>query len=282
MSKLREDPIDVEDIREYCESESDFSFELETLALLNRLGVSCEHGGVYEDPVTQKARQFDIRGLLQIGQINRVRLAIECKNIRPNFPLVVFTVPRRDEESYHEFISTHEPRGDKLYVPGIPARNGESIRQKTSASIYVISEPVGKSCSQIGRCLNGVLRGSDSDAYDKWWQAIQSAHDLVDVAEDDWELSRQRMSNTLILPILVVPNNRLWAVHHKSDGTIEQAPTHEDRVSLYVDKFISSSNRLSGIGTWISHIEIVTHEGLADLISSFTEATPRLCPFAGH
>lgn len=282
MSKLREDPIDVQDIREYCESESDFSFELETLALLNRLGVSCEHGGVYEDPVTQKARQFDIRGLLQLDQINRLRLAIECKNLRQNFPLVAFTVPRRSEESYHEFISTCEPRSDNLYVPGIPTRNGESIRQKTRASIYGISEPVGKSCCQVGRCLNGALRGSDSDAYDKWWQAIQSAHDLVDVAEDDWELSRQRMSNTLILPILVVPDNRLWAVHHKADGEIEQEPTRENRVSLYVDKFIPSSNRLSGIGTWISHIEIVTHEGLVDLISSFTGATPRLCPFAGH
>jgi hypothetical protein len=82
--------------------------------------IKCEHGGVYEDPVTEKARQFDIRGLLELGQINRVRLAVECKNIRENFPLVVLTVPRSVDESYHEFISSHAP----AYAPaaGVAAR----------------------------------------------------------------------------------------------------------------------------------------------------------------
>jgi hypothetical protein len=284
MPRLSTEPINASDIRDFCESESDFSFELQTLALLNELGVSCEHGGVYEDPITQKARQYDIRGLLQVNQINRVRLAIECKNIRPNFPLVVFTVPRSKEESYHEFISTSEPQKDKLCLPSAHfSRNGVSIRQKMSASMYPSFEPVGKSCSQVGRDQQSTtLKGSDSDAYDKWWQAIQSAHDLVDMAENDWKLGRQRISNTLILPTLVVPNGRLWVVHHKSDGSIEGVPVLTDRASLYVDKFVPSSNKFSGIGTWISHIEIVTHAGLTELVSSFGGASQRISPFVGY
>lgn len=282
MRRLSGDPINASDISEYCKCESDFAFELQTLALLNKIGVNCEHGGVYEDPVTQKARQFDIRGLLRVNQINRVRIAVECKNVRPNFPLVVFTVPRSDEESYHEFISSCErPRGE-LFIPNIYASNAKCIRQEMDASIYRSTEPVGKSCCQVGRDQNGAFRSSDSEAYDKWWQAIQSAHDLVDIAGNDWELSRQKMSNTLILPVLVVPNGRLWAVHYRNDGTVVGAPAPENRASLYVDKFVPSSNRLSGVGASISHIEVVTCDGLKDLLGKFSGKPEGVDPFAGY
>ena len=129
------------------------------MALLQSLGVKCEHGGVYEDPVTEKARQFDIRGLLEIGKINRVRLAVECKNIRANFPLAVLTVPRSTEESYHEFISSHAPIQQEFTVPGVGVHKmvgigedkGDRIRQRGAASIYPVSGPVGKSCCQVGK-----------------------------------------------------------------------------------------------------------------------------------
>jgi hypothetical protein len=109
------------------------------------------------------ARQFDIRGLLELGQINRVRLAVECKNIRENFPLVVLTVQRSVNESYHEFISSHAPIQQEFSVPGVEVRKkagigedkGERVRQRAPASIYPISAPIGKSCCQVGRDSNG-------------------------------------------------------------------------------------------------------------------------------
>lgn len=193
MGKWSNQSIDESDISEYCFGESDFAFELQTIALLRSLGVRCGHGGVYEDPVTEKARQFDIRGLLELGQVNRVRLAVECKNIRSNFPLAVLTVPGSSDESYCEFISSHAPIQQEFNVPGIGVRKmvgvgedkGDRIRQRAAASIYPVSEPVGKSCCQVGRDSNGGIRASDAEAYDKWWQAIQSSHDLVASAEDD-------------------------------------------------------------------------------------------------
>ncbi|CAK6687184.1 hypothetical protein [Synechococcus sp. CBW1107] len=273
MAKLIGDSINASDISQYCESESDFAFELQTLALLNELGASCEHGGMYEDPVTQKARQFDIRGLFEISPTRRVRLAVECKNVRPNYPLVVLTVPRRDEESYHEFIHTWAPR-DTLSIPGLPERNGETIRLNGPGSAYPCSEPVGKSCCQVGRDTTGAFRQSDSEAYDKWSQAIQSAHELVDIAQEDWKLSHEKDAGTLVLAVLVVPDQRLWTVHYDNDGATIGEPSLEERASLYVNKFVPSSNRHPFIGLWLSHIEVVTHIGLRELVDNLKSGHP--------
>jgi hypothetical protein len=290
MAKWRNESIGQSDIAEFCFSESDFAFELQTMALLRSLGVKCEHGGVYEDPVTEKARQFDIRGLLELGQINRVRLAVECKNIRSNFPFAVLTVPRSSDESYHEFISSHAPIQQEFNMPGIGAHKiegvgedkGKRIRQRAAASIYPVSEPVGKSCCQVGRDNNGGIRASDAEAYDKWWQAIQSSHDLVASAEDDWQLSRQRMSNTLVLPVIAVPDERLWIAKYNQDGAMTGSPTRANRASLYVNKFIPSSDRFSGIGLWISHIEVLTHAGLKGLVESLVDPSGGINPFSGY
>lgn len=290
MPQWRKDLIEETDIGEYCASESDFAFELQTMALLQSLGVKCEHGGIYEDPVTEKARQFDIRGLLELGQINRVRLAVECKNIRANLPLVVLTVPRNVDESYHEFISSHAPVQQEFNLPGVGVRKmpgigavkGERVRQRAAASIYPAFEPVGKSCCQVGRDKNGEIKASDAEAYDKWWQAIQSSHDLVASAEDDWELSRQGISNTLVLPILSIPDDRLWIVNYNQDGTMNGSPAKANRASLYINKFIPSSNHLSGIGMWVSHIEVLTHTGMRELVKSFADPSGGVNPFSGY
>ena len=288
MAKWSNQLIDESDITEFCLSESDFAFELQTMALLQSLGVKCEHGGVYEDPVTEKARQFDIRGLLEINQINRLRLAVECKNIRANFPLAVLTVPRSSDESYHEFISSHAP--SQQDVAGIGVRKmveigedkGDRVRQRAALSIYPVSEPVGKSCCQVGRDSRSGIRASDAEAYDKWWQAIQSSHDLVASAEDDWMLSRQGASNTLVLPVIAVPDERLWVVKYSQDGAMNGSPAKADRASLYVNKFIPSSDRLSGIGMWVSHIEVLTQTGLKELVNSFADSSSEINPFLGY
>lgn len=61
VAKLKSDSIKEEDIKEYMNNYSDFSFELKVLSRLNSLGFSCQHGGVYKDPITEKIREFDIR-----------------------------------------------------------------------------------------------------------------------------------------------------------------------------------------------------------------------------
>lgn len=102
MVKLLDQRIEKDDIEEYLNSYSDFSFEVKVLKNFISLGFDCEHSGTYEDPITKKTREFDIRAW-KIFNINenttfRLGIAVECKNIRKNFPLVVHCMPRTESE----------------------------------------------------------------------------------------------------------------------------------------------------------------------------------------
>lgn len=102
-TKLIPNPITETDIEEYLNDFADFSFELRVLKELSGLSLRCEHGGTYDDPVTGKSREFDIRALYQEGAI-RVHLSVECKNLHPNFPLVMHCLRRKQNEAYNEWI----------------------------------------------------------------------------------------------------------------------------------------------------------------------------------
>ena len=76
MSKpLSPDPITESDVKRYLNNYSDFSFELQVLKKFVDLGFKCSHSGTYEDPVTSKSRQYDIRALHQKKFI-RVRIPV--------------------------------------------------------------------------------------------------------------------------------------------------------------------------------------------------------------
>lgn len=85
MAKLKDEKINVQDVNEYLEKYSDFSFEIKVLKKLVSLGFQCEHSGTYEDPTTKKTREFDIRAwkIDQLGKKTTFRfcLAVECKNL---------------------------------------------------------------------------------------------------------------------------------------------------------------------------------------------------------
>jgi hypothetical protein len=108
MVKLKPDPITVSDLIEYLENHSDFSFEIETLRALIKLGFTCEHGGTYKDPATQIPREYDIRATHQVKE-RLLHLAVECKNLRPDFPLLISCLPRRPEEAFHELSISVKP-----------------------------------------------------------------------------------------------------------------------------------------------------------------------------
>src|SRR6478672_8217493 len=84
MAKLKQDEITIADLVEFIEDQSDFGFEIQVLNALVNEQFECEHGGTYEDRATGKSRQFDIRAKNLFGRArfrNRVRLAVECKNL---------------------------------------------------------------------------------------------------------------------------------------------------------------------------------------------------------
>ena len=104
MAKLKNDPITAKDLADFVSGSSDFGFEMAVLARLVEEGFSCSHSGTYRDPVTGKIRQFDIRAFIDRGD-STLALAVECKNLRPNNPLLLSAVPRTSAEAFHDILT---------------------------------------------------------------------------------------------------------------------------------------------------------------------------------
>lgn len=161
MAKLKPDPIGEDDLIEYLDTQSDFAFELRVLNTLIEHGFSCEHSGTYDDPVTKIPREFNIRANKK-DDINRILLAVECKNLRANYPLLISCVPRSDKEAFHEIACSRSIRSAGT-VPMMLPQNGNAIRLTCQDSIYQPQELVGKSSSQVGRANDNSISTGDSD-----------------------------------------------------------------------------------------------------------------------
>jgi hypothetical protein len=275
MAKLKSDPIKQSDLIDYLKDHSDFSFELEILNALVELGFQCEHGGTYEDPATQKPRQYDIRATRQMED-RFLRFAVECKNLRPNFPLLISCVPRQHEEAFHEVsisgqpqteIRTSDGRKANLTVTTDLAFYSQGHRLRGTDSLYAVDAPVGKSCDQVGRSQSdGNIISGDSDIYDKWAQALSSAHDLISLVFSDGK-HIDKYAYSLVFPLVVVPNNRLWCVRYDADGNRISEPELLDRCSFFVNRkysYRSFQTPPGGRTFVVSHLEFVTLNGLRD------------------
>lgn len=267
MTKLADKKIQKNDIEEYLNKYSDFSFEIKVLQRLNSLGFSCEHSGTYEDPVTNKTREFDIRARKKKHLKDNVTfnfcLAVECKNLRENFPLVVHCLPRVQAEAYQHAVNSHR---SEMIMPY--HRYGLRVLLDKDDSVYKVGDPVGKSCDQIGKkAQSNELVGSDGDVFDKISQSINSTYDLLRAAH--YAGDENMMAYSFVLPILVVPQNRLWSVTYDFEGHITDGPKTVPHISYYIDK----SWKFGGNGYeraeryYLSHLEIVELEALEKLIA---------------
>jgi hypothetical protein len=182
MARVRDTPITTADIREYLDTQDDFDLELHLYRTATQLGLVASHGGTYEDPITKKHRQYDVRAWAERRQ-QRLDLAIECKALRPSFPLVVSRIPRAADESFHHLILSHtrEPDSGEVYSR-IDLDRARTLPMDGRYSIYGQGEPVGKSTTQVGRNDKGEFVAWDGEAFDKWSQALASADDLVNGA----------------------------------------------------------------------------------------------------
>jgi len=94
------------DIQKYLDDRDDFDLELFAFRTLKANGWFAELGGTYVDPVLGKPRQYDVRARIRFSQgIEReLYLAVECKSLTKENPLVVSCVPRPIRESLHDVI----------------------------------------------------------------------------------------------------------------------------------------------------------------------------------
>jgi hypothetical protein len=270
MAKLKADAIATPDLLEYLSSYSDFSFELTVLKMLRESGLECEHGGLYEDPVTGKSREFDIRAIKTMREF-RVRLAVECKNIRDNFPILISCIPRHLQESYHEVALVGTPKSDsRLFAVNylLQQSRAQPLSIRGDYSIYKPQQPVGKSIAQIGRAIEGSISANDAEIYEKWGQSLSSAADLVQRSYSDGDDARNVSCTSMVIPFVVVPDGRLWSVMYDNDGNRVSDPILTHRCSCFIGKDYQMGGKL-GVQIWLSHVEIVTASGMASFISNY-------------
>jgi hypothetical protein len=256
MSKLLQDEISIKDINNYLEESSDFLFELEILKLLKDMDFETSHGGAYTDPIEGKIREYDIRAKKELFGCS-ISLAIECKNIKSFYPLLLQRTPCTKDESGINFIINRHPN------PSLTVFDHDYIPK--------INEFVGTSATQIGRLddKSNSLKFSDSEIYTKWTQAINSCFDLVKNSFDEYYKSSNKLF--IILPILVIPNERLWVVDFNTEKLQKSDPIKAEYSCLYIGQslgFKSDPQKyiISELNFTANHLHICTKKGLSDFI----------------
>lgn len=268
--KTAPDELTEVDIRLYLSTSSDFAFELGTLKTLTDAGLQCLHSGTYEDPVTGKARQFDIQALKlresDQGRRVLVYFAIECKNIRLNAPLVIHCVPRTADEAFMDVVWSERNTGP--YAAMSP-HYGDAVRLREERSPYAVGDPVGKASDQVSR-RNGEIVGSDQEVFDKISQSLNSAYELLHRAH---YLSKDLggVSVTAVIPVLVVPAGRLWVVEYDMLGGISRGPVASSHISYFTHRrWVITGSKLEGETTYsLSHLELCDISALPQLINRF-------------
>jgi hypothetical protein len=259
--------LTADQIKGYLDTQDDFDLELSVYRTLVERGVPAQHGGTYIDSATGKARQFDVRAMKDVpggrGLLPwSIALAIECKSLSVEYPLIISRVPRQEIDSFHEVV-------ESLMHP----RTARACRCELPPTLYPRNKPVGKKTTQVRwDAKRGEFISSDAESYDKWGQALSSAHDLVQQAFDSASNRGVQQFFMLILPLLVVPDQSLWVVDYDEAG-LRGEPQRVETTALFVGREYPLGDQHS-LKYTISHLEIMTQAGLQSFVSDLVSSKP--------
>ncbi len=260
VKKAAKASIDAADLAEYLATQDDFSLELSIYNEARSLGWTVTHGGTYDDPVTGKPRQYDIRAYQTRDSGLQIAMAIECKSLKRSFPLLISRIPRAEHESFHDLIWARRPEH-----PYPDPHGGRTIRVKGDASFFRTGELVGKSTAQVGRNEGGEFVRGDGEVYDKWSQALSSAEGLIGEAKTAYNRCGIRRVVTWVLPVLVVADDTLWVADYVEDGRLIAEPKQVDSVSLFVGR---KSAMMTHTECTFSHLLVRTRRGIHELLDT--------------
>jgi hypothetical protein len=241
------------------------------------LGYFTTHGGSYVDRNSGITRQYDIRAAFTIEDKFSVELAIECKCLKSNFPLLISRIPRSREESFNEVIISKQTfKAQSGRAGGMDAMSGDSviatvpIRIGGVNSLYVPNAYVGKSTSQVGRSPDKKeLISNDSAVFSKWSQALASANDLVQRACDGEQIWHGRPPCTIVIPILVLSDSNLWVADYSENGSKQGRPHQTDEAEIFIDSVYGLPNTQSRYT--ISHLHVYTKSGAHSFLTKLMQ-----------
>ncbi len=275
--ELAQTPISAADIEKYAVEQSDLAFEMEILRLVKQnCSGETRWGGLYYDPHTGKQRQYDIQTELPsqpFSPQNWIKLAIECKHLKPNYPLVVCCTPRNGHEQFID-VWQWPPMAEEHFALD---ENGNAVhcaaisdphyrRHICSPTLfYSLNRPVGRSLDQVGKNGEGDWITEDSSIFDKWSQALASLHSLLD---DTLTCNRPGNHwNLVFLPVVVVPDGTLWQINYSSNGQQTEPPKQVNSIRYWVDITYNFDKGLRKESYRISHLHFFTKTGLANFLN---------------
>ncbi|HVN45985.1 MAG TPA: hypothetical protein VMT66_12215 [Steroidobacteraceae bacterium] len=259
--------IKAEDIQQYLDSRDDFDLELFAYRSLREHGWPSSLGGSYVDPALEKPRQFDVRSRRAFHLGCYINLAVECKSLSPEFPLVVSRVPRPTVESQHDVIRRfwRPEQSDSSFV--IERSGTDQLR------LYTAEQPVGKSATQI-RWDGKRLVASDAETYDKWAQALASAAELVETAANA-SADKKKPIFEFVMPVLLINDRTLWVVDYTEQG-VRGTPTPAEDATLFVDRKRVVKGRYASGTYHLSHLHICTRAAFVRMLKNLDSATGSL------
>ena len=254
--------VGVETINRYLATRSDFAFEMEILQIVK---AHCPEytrwGGVYYDSNTGKQREFDIRTELPVGgeAQNWLMLAIECKNIEKNYPLVVSCTKRSENE---QTLDSWRWPMHSSHVGGRPMIHPAIFYRRWVRQVLCKDEFVGRELNRVGVDDTDNLVLDDEDVFNKWSQALNSVYGMLrDV------ISRQtpeQWINLIFLPIVVVPDGTLWQVRYEETGNTVGVPALCEHIPYWLGQEYEIS-LVDRSGEYkISELHFFTKSGLID------------------
>ena len=267
--------ITPDDIKRVIATEDDFGHELRVGRVLRGYFASQTlQGGTYADPLSGKARQFDFRWRYQSGEFG-LSLAIECKNVNPDSPVVISGRKRTQSEAFHELVESRkgghfQTKRGKIFLDVAAARVIRRIAGNDS--VYLPEAFVGKSLLQLKRKEGKYTRTRDTEIYEKWSQALASGVDLVQAAGRNAALVTHQHVFTLVLPIVVLPDLTLWKIEYDINGKIVKDPQPTNEIEFFVGhKALPPVEPGDSTDQYVfSHLHFVTFTGFAALLIKIT------------
>jgi hypothetical protein len=246
---------------------------MRTAALLRSNGATVIHAGQYSDPAQGKSRQFDIRAeLYHHIDPKRVRLAIECKSLSVDCPLVVSGSKRDGIEAYHHIVRSESGPGKRDATVG----SSEEVsyiyeRYKFVGKSIVRLKPGGKNEPKLV-----VGRDQESDIFGAWAQALGSAADLCRTSTSIERIVPSMITRTLpvqtvIVPAVVIPDGALWQAEYNDAGDFKVAPHQVEQTTFFIGQEMTVIP--SNLWMVLSHIHFFTFTGLRQFLANLNVPT---------
>ncbi len=235
-----------------------------------------EHGGGYRDPQTNKIREFDFRWIFPREE-TVLSLAIECKNVSVDAPVVISGSKREPREARHALVESRKGGMFSTMSGYVDVAAAGVIRNiRNDESLYPAKNFVGRNILQLkpAQKAGSYLSARDSDVYDKWFQALASAFDLVSEALRHAERFVIPHVFTLVLPVVVLPDDTLWQAEYSENGDLLGDPTKTDECEMYVGRSMTPPHEIGDITTpyTFSHLHFFTSKGFISFLLRATGA----------